>query len=103
MKVVVNQSVGPCFSMSSAGLARLIGLKGSLAQIPTEGRSLEKFNPLYDLPRNDKEFVQVVEELGLSASGENTELVVIEIPDNANWSISDVVGFEYIKVNGEII
>ncbi len=103
MKVVLNRSVGSRFSMSSAGFNRLIELKGSIGQIEGDERPSEKSNLLYSLPRNDKHLVQVVEELGLAASDQNTELTVIEIPDNANWSISDVVGYEYIKVNGNIL
>jgi|SRR3989304_6502256 len=103
MKVVLNRSVGSRFSMSSAGFNRLIELKGSIGQIEGYERPAEKSNLLYSLPRNDKDLVQVVEELGLAASDQDTELTVIEIPDNANWSISDVVGYEYIKVNGNIL
>jgi len=44
----------------------------------------------------------VVEELGMAASADDAELTVVEIPDTAKWSISDVVGFEYVKVNGNI-
>ena len=100
MKVVINRSVGSRFSLSSAGFNRLVELKG---RIGDEKRPLEKSNFLYNLPRNDKDLVQVVEELGMAASAHDAELTVVEIPDNANWSVSDVVGFEYVKVNGNIL
>jgi hypothetical protein len=98
MKVVVNRAVGSCFSLSSAGLKRLFELKGTVGSIGDE-----KSNWLRSLPRNDKDLVQVVEELGSAASNENAEIIVIQIPDNANWSISDVVGYEYIKMDGQIL
>ncbi len=102
MKVVINRSVGSRFSMSSIGFNRLVELKGLIGKIGDDGRPLEKYNFLYNLPRNDKDLVQVVEELGMAASDDNVELTVVEIPDNAKWSISDVVGYEYIKVNPPI-
>jgi hypothetical protein len=103
MKVVLNRSVGSRFSMSSVGFSRLIELKGSIGQIGDDGKPTEKSTLLYNLPRNDKDLVQVVEELGLAASDQNAELIVIEIPNNVDWSISDVVGYEYIEVNGNIL
>ena len=103
MKVVVNRAVGSCFSVSTAGLNWLFELKGAVGPIGDDGGSPEKSNWLHSLPRNDKDLVQVVEELGSAASNENAEIIVIEIPDNANWSISDVVGYEYIKVDGQIL
>ena len=103
MKVIVNRAVGSCFSVSSAGLKRLFELKGAVGPIGDDGSSSKKSDWLHSLPRNDKDLVQVVEELGSAASNKNAEIIVIEIPDNANWSISDVVGYEYIKVDGQIL
>jgi len=103
MKVVVNRAVGSRFSVSSAGLKRLFELKGIVAPIGDDGSSPEKLDWLHSLSRNDKDLVQVVEELGSAASNENAEIIVIEIPDNANWSISDVVGYEYVKVDGQVL
>ena len=103
MKVVVNRSVGSRFFMSSAGFNRLFELKGSIGQIGDDERLSERSNFLYNLPRNDKDLIQVIEELGLVASAQDAQLTIIEIPDNANWSISEVVGYEYIKVNGKIL
>jgi hypothetical protein len=103
MKVVVNRAVGSCFSVSSAGLTRLFELKGAIGPIGDDGKPPVKSNWLYSLPRNDKDLVQVVEELGSAASDQNAEIIIIEIPDDANWSISDIVGYEYIKVDGQIL
>ena len=103
MKVVVNRTVCSSFSLSSAGFNRLFELKGSIGQIGEDSKPAEKSIFLFNLPRNDKDLVQVVEELGTAASGPNAELTVFKISDNANWSVSEVLGFESIRVNGDIL
>jgi hypothetical protein len=103
MKVVVNRAVGSCFALSSAGLSRLYELKGAIGQVRDAARSPEQSNWLYELPRNDKDLIQVVEELGSAAFGQNAELAIIEIPNNANWKISEAVGYEYIKIDDQIL
>ena len=103
MKIVVNRAVGSCFSLSSAGMNRLFELKGGIAEIGDADTASDPPIWLYRLRRNDKDLVQVVEELGSAAADKNVELTIIEIADDANWSISDAVGFEYIKVDGQIL
>jgi hypothetical protein len=46
--------------------------------------------------------VRLVEELGPAAAGPNAELMIVEIPDGCPWKISDVVGYEYVVVNGNV-
>jgi hypothetical protein len=77
MKVVLNSSVGSRFFMSSVGFNRLIELKGSIGQFGDDGRSSKKSNLLYSLPRDDKDLVQVIEELGLAAS----DLRAVDMPN----------------------
>jgi len=101
MKVVLNRSVGARISISVAGINRLVELKGPVGLIGKEGRPSERSNLFYSLPRNDKDLVQVVEELGMAASEYDAELTVVEIPDNASWSISDIVGYEFVNIGGE--
>ena len=103
MKVVVNRTVGSSFCLSSAGFNRLFELKGSVGQVGEDSNPAEKSIFLFSLSRNDKDLVQVVEELGTAASGPNAELTVFKIPDNASWSVSEVLGFESISVNGDIL
>jgi len=103
MKVVVNRSVGSSFYLSSAGFNRLFELKGSIGQIGADSKPTEKRIFLFSLPRNDKDLVQVIEELGTAASGPKAELTVFKLPDNASWSVSEVLGFESIIVNGDIL
>ena len=100
MKVVINRSVGARFSMSAEGFNRLVELK---SRVGDDNTPFEQSNFLYNLPRNDRDLVRVVEELGMAASADDAELTVVEIPDTAEWSISDVVGFEYVKVNGNVL
>jgi hypothetical protein len=57
---------------------------------------------LLSLERNDRDLVCLVEELGSAAAGANAELKIIEIPDGCSRTISDVVGFEFVVVNGEV-
>jgi hypothetical protein len=51
-----------------------------------------------DIPRNDPALVQMVEELGSDkASGRHSELVVVEIPDDILWEISEYDGMERVE------
>lgn len=49
-----------------------------------------------DLERNDPLLVQVVEELGQSASGQFAALTVVEIPDGVEWVIEEYDGSEHV-------
>ena len=51
----------------------------------------------YDLPRDDKDLVAVVETLGLEASGIGASLHVIEIPDGIEWEIKSHDGLERVE------
>jgi len=46
--------------------------------------------------RTDPKLIQVVEELGESASGEHAKFKVIEIPDGIEWEIIDDLGYETV-------
>lgn len=46
--------------------------------------------------RNDPELIAVVEEMGADASGQLARLVVIEIPDDVDWTIDEYDGFEWV-------
>jgi len=49
-----------------------------------------------DIPRDDKDLVKVVKELGNKANGRCAELSVVEIPDNTEWTIEEYDGYEHI-------
>jgi hypothetical protein len=98
MKIVLNRSVGARFAISAIAVDRLFELKGSHGLARPGGPPEELF---FSLPRNDKDFVRVVEELGKGASDYDAELTVVEIPDNVDWRVSDIFGYEYVMVDGE--
>jgi hypothetical protein len=52
---------------------------------------------LRDIPRDDPDFVKIVEEMGEEASGHFANLVIVEIPDGIEWSISDYDGMESVE------
>ena len=44
----------------------------------------------YEVPRNDKDLIEVIEELGSeAASAEHAELHIVEIPDGVDWVIEN--------------
>jgi hypothetical protein len=51
----------------------------------------------WDMERNDPDLVAVVEELGDLASGQCSNLKVVEIPDDIQWEISDYDGMERVE------
>ena len=113
MKVVLNRAIGSCFCLSSAALAELSKLKGRDQHQRDSHRPVlenhfvlppENGRPgwVVSLARNDSDLVAVVEELGPAAAASNAELIVVEIPDGRSWTISDVVGYEFIVIDGEV-
>jgi hypothetical protein len=48
----------------------------------------------YMVPRNDPDLVAVVEELGLAASGKNTLLIVVDVPDGIETVMTTDNGYE---------
>ena len=113
MKVVLNREIGSCFCLSSTALAELAKLKGRDQHQRDPHRPVlenhfglprENGRPdwVVSLARNDSDLVAVVEKLGLAAAGSNAELLVVEIPDGRSWTISDVVGHEFIVIDGKV-
>lgn len=78
-----------------------IYLKGDLG----ESCGAKEFNEFYknnrfhcsDLERTDPILIQVVENLGEKASAPYASLVIVEIPDDIDWEISDKGGAETIR------
>lgn len=50
-----------------------------------------------DIDRDDETLVQVVEELGKEASGFCADLVIVEIPDDVEWEITEYDGNETVE------
>ena len=104
-KVCINKCIGG-FSLSNAAVQRygeLAGLnlvskdKGYYNQWYIDSIDDEKCFSCYDIPRDDPNLVQVVEELGEASWGSAAELKVIEIPDNTKWEIADYDGQEWVS------
>lgn len=49
-----------------------------------------------DEVRSDSVLVRIVEEMGAAANGEHASLKVVEVPDDAEWEISEYDGNERI-------
>jgi len=52
--------------------------------------------PTHQIPRDDPQLIQVVEEMGEAAGGKCAELRVVEIPDNVLWLIEEYDGLEHV-------
>ncbi len=50
----------------------------------------------YHIPRDDKDLVAVVKQLGDKANGDCAKLSIVEIPDDVKWKIEEYDGFEHI-------
>jgi len=49
------------------------------------------------IPRDDRDLVRVVRELGAEANGVGSELRIVEIPDDVEWTIETVGGIEQVS------
>ena len=87
MKVVINNCYGG-FSLSDAGIARYLELKG--IEVP------DKSFYDRDIPRDDAVLIQVVEELGDAANGFAADLKIVDIPDDVDWEIEEYDGNEWV-------
>jgi hypothetical protein len=86
-RIVINRCYGG-FGLSNLAAKRY----RELAWIPEE----ELFWT-YDIPRDSKILLQVIDELGLKkASGPHAELKVVEVPEGIKWHIADYDGMEHI-------
>lgn len=50
-----------------------------------------------DIPRNDKNLIKVVKELGEKANYRFSHLEIVEIPDDVDWEISEYDGMETVE------
>lgn len=80
-------------------------------KIPKHKHFMDRDNPEYenhtrwysahylsnsDMPRDDKDLISVVEELGERANGRFASLLVVDIPDDADWEIAEYDGSEHV-------
>ena len=119
MEIVINKCYGG-FGLSEKAVMRYAEIKGikiypfhddfitHYYTVPVDGVALKgDYLPSPDVPnetyfstssieRDDSVLVQVVKELGKAASGEYSELSVVEIPDGVEYEITDYDGYEHI-------
>lgn len=63
-------------------------------KIPNDAYWYESF---YDEKRTDKILIQVIEELGDEASGQHSDIEIVEIPDDVKWEIDEYDGSESVR------
>ena len=49
-----------------------------------------------DLNRDDPDLIQCIETLGEAASGNYSELKIVEVPSDVNWTICEYDGVEWV-------
>jgi hypothetical protein len=110
IKVVINED-GGTFRLSHKALMRLAELKGISLRIqnedPSHGIYYEQYYwvhvdgtetryDLMSLRRDDVALIQVVEELGVLANTDGSELSIVTVPGGIPWRILTVAGFEVV-------
>ena len=50
----------------------------------------------FDLNRDDLDLVQCLETLGHAADGNYSELKIVEVPNDVNWTICEYDGIEWV-------
>ena len=89
MKVVINRRFGG-FGLSDEALTLYKQLKGI-----NQGEKIYDFN----IERTDEHLIEVVEQLGEKANGRFACLVIVNIPDDMPWHISEYDGVEHVAEN----
>ena len=103
MKIVVNRCFGG-FGLSEKAFLEYLSRKGikyseqinrfnNKEYIDEDGNYLSDYN----IPRNDKDLVEIVEEMGKKSFGDFAELEVVEIPDDIEWEIDYYDGVEKVE------
>ena len=106
MKIVINQCFGG-FGLSDQAIQRygelarlnLVSEEGGLFGLTWYLNSVDDKNyfSAYDIPRDDPNLIQVVEELEELSWGPYSELTIVEIPDDVKWTIEKYDGNEHIS------
>ena len=95
MKIVINDDFGG-FGLSKIAVESYASRKGiTLGKWNQTCGYFEDFMDR-DIPRNDKDLVEVVESLGNLANGSYSSLRVVEIPDGVEWQVEEYDGSEWI-------
>lgn len=82
MKVVINKCYGG-YGLSEKAYNYL-------------GIEWDNYGYCFNDDRSNPQLVKCVEELGEAANGELSELKVVEIPDDVEWTIGEYDGIEWV-------
>ena len=85
MKVVINKCYGG-FGLSKEAMDLYLEKKGM------QGEKIHTS----EIDRTDAILIEVVEELGILASGVYSELDIVDIPDDVDWYIEEYDGNEWV-------
>lgn len=95
MKVVINTCHGG-FGLSKEALELYAKIKGiELGEYNKSYSFYENFSD-YDIARDDPVLIQVIEQMGEAASNRFSELKIVEIPDDVEWTIAEYDGLEWV-------
>jgi hypothetical protein len=75
------------------------GLSEDARKAFAERKGLVSVDSIYDseLVRDDPDLIAVIEELGCDAAGrDNSQLEIVEIPDDVEWQIGEYDGDEWV-------
>lgn len=97
-KIVVNRCFGG-FGLSDTAMLDLANRKGWT--VVQKGRFYFLNSPEgeitdNDIPRDDPDLVATVETLGEKAAGQFADLLIVEVPNDVEWTIEEYDGREWI-------
>ena len=105
MKIVINRCFGG-FGLSDQAIQRyselaglnLVSKEGGLFGLSWYRDSVadENYFSSDDIPRDDLNLIQIVEEMGELSWGPYSELSIVEIPDDVKWTIEKYDGNEHV-------
>lgn len=96
MKIVINNCYGG-FCLSEKAINRYLKLKG--IKLTEEKETLSKafiYNFSDNVKRNDPFLIQVIEELGTEANGDNADLILFDIENGRWYKIKEYDGLESV-------
>ena len=100
-KIVINKCYGG-FGLSQEALTELQKLNDKLVVeqnsevFPEESLWLSEDFDDYPHYRGNDQLIEVIEKLGSRANGQHSELKIVEIPDNVEYTIADYDGIEWV-------
>lgn len=87
-KIVINTCHGG-FGLSESAHNQFRKIKGIT----------DPYHFAHDIPRDDPDLIQIVEEMGKQSHGDYANLKIVEIPDDVHWHIGEYDGCEWVAEN----